>query len=123
MVAVCLAVGSYSSNAESTKYYLWTAVLLLAVLAFAAVVIVWVGRWVRRSAPGARAGEELTNFRLLYERGELGREEYERIRAKLAPRLRQEMDLPPAPAKDTPASESVEPRSQAAEPPPETPSV
>ena len=59
----------------------------------------------RGSHQDISSGDELTRFRSLYESGELGREEYERIRAKLGQRLRKELDLPDKKPKAGPAQE------------------
>lgn len=125
MIAALLATGTPSKTADSTQFYFWTAVLLVGAVALAAAVLVFVGRWVRRASGRVSAGDELTNFRLLYERGELGREEYERIRAQLAPRLRKELDLPAPRKKDvsSPVGPNGEPdtRTQAKDGPPGDP--
>jgi hypothetical protein len=75
---------------------LWTTLTLVAVLLIAAVVLAVVDRWRKRSAMTERMspGEQLTHFRELYDRGELSREEFERIRALLGQRLRQDLQLP-----------------------------
>ena len=100
--------------------------LLVAALAASAVVIIWVGRWIKR--PTTASGDDLSYYRLLYEQGEFSREEYERIRAKLGQRLRQELDLPgpgqaPPPGADSRESTDIRvgpplpPPSPPAEPP------
>ncbi len=114
MLAVCLADKAPTPNDESSWEYFIATVVLMVTLTAAAIIIVWLGRWMKRPPAETPAGDELSHFRSLYERGELKREEYERIKAKLVPRLRKELDLP---AKDQPAAAPVDPPA----PPPENP--
>jgi hypothetical protein len=76
---------------------LWAMAALIATLLLGAVIFAWLDRWRKRG--GARdtltPTDQLTAFRQSYERGELSQEEYERVRAKLAPKLRQQVNLPP----------------------------
>src|SRR5258708_23936498 len=102
MRAAWLAAG-FSYKNDNTDAYLWTTLILIATLVLAAAVIIWAGRWVRGSNEDYSSGDELTRFRSLYESGELGREEYERIRDQLGQRLRKELDLPEAQQKRRPA--------------------
>ncbi len=95
---------------------LWIA--LIAALLLGALIILLVQRWRKRAArEWTSSGEQLTSFRELYERGELSREEYARIRAKLGQRFRAELEAReeagPPPAAPTPQSPPTEP-------PPET---
>jgi hypothetical protein len=65
-----------------------TAGLALALLA-GAVVIYAVDRWRKRAAAEpANAAGELTDFRGMYERGEITEEEYARLRNKVADRVK-----------------------------------
>jgi hypothetical protein len=83
---------------------------LIAVLLLGAVLVYLVDRWRKRlQSERPSAGDQLTSFRALYERGELSREEYERIRNKLGQKLRQELDLPGRPAAPPPAAERPSP--------------
>jgi hypothetical protein len=89
---------------------LWIA--LVAAILLGALVIFLVDRWRKRSQTDQfSAGNQLSRFRLLYEQGELSREEYDRIRGKLGARLRQELDVPARPAETAPSTQ----------PPPESP--
>jgi hypothetical protein len=75
----------------------WPALTILGVFALGILIIVWVNRWRKRMSQES-AGDQMVSFRELYERGELSPEEYDRIRSRLARRLRQELDVPaPAP--------------------------
>src|SRR5438552_11228238 len=78
---------------------LWATVSLVAILLLGALVLAWFDRLRKRRDPSVLTpGDQLATFRLSYERGELSQEEYERIRARLSRRLRQQLDpaAPPA---------------------------
>jgi hypothetical protein len=86
---------------------LWTTLALVAALLLGALLIAIVDRWRKRSPQSERLspGEQLSQFRKLYEKGELSREEFERIRTLLGGKLRDELHLPPGkPAPTTPAA-------------------
>jgi hypothetical protein len=79
---------------------LWAIGALIATLLLGALIFAWLDRWRKRgerNTPGATPAQQLTAFRQSYERGELSQEEYERVKAKLAPKVRQQMNLPPKP--------------------------
>ena len=113
---------------------LWTTLALVAALLIGALVLALVDRWRKRAARSERMtpGEQLTHFRQLYDRGELSREEFERIRALLGERLRQDLHLPvtkpaaaPTPAPDPNSSPDngirpAEGQGTAPPPPPDT---
>lgn len=67
---------------------LWLAVILL----LGALILMLVQRMKRRpNAPGSIEHEQLTNFRQLFERGELSAEEYARLRTLLSSRLQEKL--------------------------------
>jgi hypothetical protein len=69
---------------------LWATIALVAALLIGAAVIAWADRWRKKVDRSVLSpGEQLAAFRLSYERGELSQEEYERIRARLAPKIRE----------------------------------
>jgi hypothetical protein len=76
---------------------LWITVGLLAlVLVVGAVVITAVDRWRKRTTPFDKdALKEGSNFREMYEAGEITHAEYERIRNKMAGRVRNTVGLKP----------------------------
>ncbi|HEX4588865.1 MAG TPA: SHOCT domain-containing protein [Gemmataceae bacterium] len=82
---------------------LWAMAALIATLLLGAIIFAWLDRWRKR---GDRTiltpADQLTSFRQSYDRGELSQAEYERIRAKLAPKLREQVKLPPKPATASP---------------------
>ena len=79
---------------------LWAMAALIATLLLGALILAWLGRWRKRGDRDTLTPvDQLTAFRQSYDRGELSQQEYERIRTKLAPKLRQQVNLPPKPAK------------------------
>jgi hypothetical protein len=94
---------------EDLKWRFLPAGLYLAgALLVAAAAIALASRWRRtpRSAT-ATASEQLTEFRLLYEKGEMSREEFERVRARLSTEIRgieTASSSQPTPIAPTPAS-------------------
>jgi hypothetical protein len=128
MVAAWFVVGDSPAARELPLSLLGGTLLLMGALAVAAIIIIYIGRWVKR--PKTQTSDDLTYYRLLYEKGEFSREEYERIRAKLGQRLREELDLPlpgetPAPpgpeGEPDPAIRAGKPGQSAPPPPAEPP--
>ncbi len=77
---------------------LWATLALIATLLLAALVLAWLDRWRKRpDRDTLTPADELSAFRQSYDRGELSQEEYERIRATLAPKVRAQVNLPPKP--------------------------
>jgi hypothetical protein len=75
----------------------WLLVGLMAAALIVGAVVVWaVDRWRKRiTSDAGRSGEELTSFRAMYERGEITEEEYNKVRNKVATRVK---TAPAAPA-------------------------
>lgn len=89
-----LAAGpSPPANKPLMSTELWVAVgLLSAVLLGGAVALYLTDLWRKRQlAPDRDSPESLTSFRTMYERGELSEEEYRKIRAKVAAKVKQEV--------------------------------
>jgi len=77
----------------------WTTLGLVGALLLGALIISLVEKWRKRAnIEGLSAGDQLTHFRELRDRGTITQEEYERIRDQLAGDLRREMNLPATPA-------------------------
>jgi hypothetical protein len=74
---------------------LWGTLVLAAAITLGALVIAALKCW-REQPPTQEpsANEQLAYFRELYDQGELSGNEFARIKARLAERLRQELDLP-----------------------------
>src|SRR5947209_10543094 len=78
---------------------LWAGPAIAVALLLLALLIAWLQRWRKQvDAVQPTPEDELTHFRVLYERGELSREEFDQIKARLQQRLRQVLDMPQAPA-------------------------
>jgi hypothetical protein len=77
--------------------------LLAGTLFVGAIAIALIDRWRKRIQNETySAHEQLASFRLLYERGDLSAEEFERVRKQLLGRLKHE-GTAPKPAPKTPA--------------------
>ena len=86
---------------------------LMVALLVGALIIYLVDRWRRRPPqPAAEANDQLAHFRSLYERGEMTREEFDNVKARLTGQLRRELNVPPPAAPPKPAEGTP------AEPPP-----
>lgn len=80
---------------------LWPTFALVVLLLIAAVLLAWFDRWRRRQNEDVSSpADQLNDFRLSYERGELSADEYKRIKARLAPRIKQQLNVPPTPKDD-----------------------
>ena len=90
---------------------LWPTFALVVILLFAAVLLSWFDRW-RKRTDGilTTPADQLNAFRLSYERGELSQDEYKRIKARLAPKIKQQLNVPPPTPNERPPN-----------PPPPTP--
>jgi hypothetical protein len=77
---------------------LWPTFGLVIVLLVSAVVLSWFDRWRKRTDRAlVSPADQLNAFRLSYERGELSQEEYKRIKARLAPRIKEQLSVPQTP--------------------------
>lgn len=79
---------------RSPQFILATGLLILVILA-GALALYLVDRWRKRQLSDAEtmreSAESLTSFRAMFERGELTREEYERVREKMAAKIKREV--------------------------------
>jgi hypothetical protein len=95
--------------------FLLPGLWLVGALLVGALVIAVVGRWRRVPRSGvASASQQLTEFRSLYEKGDMSRDEYERIRSLLGGEIRG----PGPPAAAPPAAALQPPAAPPAAPPP-----
>jgi hypothetical protein len=120
----CLAV---VWDQERTLQMLGYTLLFVGAILFLALVVYWVDRWRKRPVdPGLSAGDQLTHFRELYERGAITPEEFARIKGLLGDKLRQELNVPAAPPveiqlDEPPASDAIQAREPNRGPYPQTP--
>lgn len=86
-----------AANPFLSTEFLVTVGLLLAALLIGAVVFALVDRWRKRQTDGGgrESTESLTSYRAMFEAGELTREEYEKIRNKVAAKMKQEVGILP----------------------------
>jgi hypothetical protein len=69
--------------------------VLVGVILLGALVIYCLDRWRKRAqAPSLTANDQLANFRELYEQGDISHREFERIKGRLAPLLREQLNVP-----------------------------
>jgi hypothetical protein len=98
----------------------WDRLLVPGLVAVGAILsgalfIYWLNRWrTRPDAAPLTANEQLANFRELYEEGEISEKEFERIKARLAPLVREELNIPATRSGESePATPSTPPESEA----------
>jgi hypothetical protein len=107
----------------SLSEVLWVIVPLFGVCLVGVLILYFVDRWRKRVQAGEdndSSSDQLSHFRTLYERGEMSREEYDRVKTLLAGQLRKEMNVPAPPA--APAiTESPDTNIQAQPPTPQSP--
>ena len=92
--------------------FLWTVGLLCAVMLGGAIAIGLLDRWRRRQVDPARwkrSGPELNTFREMLDTGEITHSEYQRIRDKMASKMKSEVGLK-KPASVEPADGTEPPR-------------
>jgi hypothetical protein len=80
---------------------IWGTAGLAVALLVGALVIWLVDRWRKKATRAANNAEELTEFRGMYERGEITEEEYAKLRTRISGRIKQP---PVAPAATPPTT-------------------
>ncbi len=92
---------------------IWGTIALMGVLLVGAAVVYFTDRWRKKSVVGGdrAAIHELTDFRGMYERGEITADEYARLRDRVAGRIRTD-PVPPA----TPETQAPKPNSTPPDP-------
>ena len=122
MIAPVLAARDVTDLVKDAEF-LWLVGALVATLLVAAVLIAWVDRWRKRQLADSPRSEmeQINTYRAMFERGELSKEEYDRIRLREAQRVRDRLaaketkTTAAAPSKQEPP---VQPSPQESETPP-----
>ena|SRR5947209_14362266 len=94
---------------------LWLTATLAGVLLLGAIVLSWLQRWRKRQmAADDNPVASLTTYRAMYEAGELSKEEYERILARVASRTKAKLGVKPPepPARPAPPEPNLPPPSE-----------
>lgn len=108
-VALDLVVAAW--NVTKTELIV-TTLLLAAALLLAALILKLVSRWQKRQGDDAESPEDqLAYFQELHWKGELSKEEFERIEARLSGQTRQ-VQATPNPAAPPASSEGTQPPAQ-----------
>jgi hypothetical protein len=85
---------------NSNDFMIWSLVLV-GVCLLGAVVFYFLERWRKRGATGTDSREDslsLSNFREMYEAGEITEAEYRKVRDKLAAQMKTKLGLPGKPS-------------------------
>jgi uncharacterized membrane protein len=102
---------------EAAWKIFWTIVVLIVIVIVTGGVIMFITRWFKRAnSPEKAYGDDRTSFKVLYERGELTEEEYQKIRARLGQKLKDQLKVGAPNAADVP---SPEPSNRLSPAPPE----
>jgi hypothetical protein len=114
-----ILIGADPAEILQSPEFLWTAGALLGTLLFGAFLLNRAERWRKRQMSNSPEADiqQLSSYRAMYERGELTKEEYDRIRLKEAHRLRNKV----APKTEAPVTERMEPPAQPSPPEPGSP--
>ena len=113
MGAACLAFGMAASAKISSlrdPRVLIPTLMLAGALFLGAMILALVSRWRKRQENETlTTHDQLAQFRVLYERGELSAEEFDRVRRKLLARLKHELaEAAPKPAATPPSTAETE---------------
>ena len=100
MVTSLLGVGDPAEIVQNEEF-LWLVSALVGALLLGAIVFSWIERWRKRQLSNTPANEitQIGSFRTMFERGELTKEEYDRIKSKEAQRLRDKLVTKPTATK------------------------
>jgi hypothetical protein len=100
----------------------WHYLALLGFVLVALVVLYLVMRWWKDAGSGSpSASDQLSEFRTLYEQGQISREEFDRLRSLLGERMVREVERqPPAPPGPEPRPSPGGPSPPAESPAPES---
>jgi hypothetical protein len=88
---------------------IWATAGIAVALLVGALVIWLVDRWRKRSGLPVNTAGELTDFRGMYERGEITEEEYAKLRTRVSGRMKQ-APVAPAATQPNPAANGAPPQ-------------
>jgi hypothetical protein len=95
---------------------IWGTVAIIVILLLGALAIHFADRWRKQSAPSAKdTAVELSDFRGMFDRGEITADEYAKLRDKVAQRVKTQTK-PPVPP-ESPAPNSLPPPTDPETPP------
>ena len=102
-----------------TDEFLWATGALIGLLLFGAIAFSIIERWRKRQLSDSPVSEimQLTSYRAMFERGELTKEEYDRIKAKEAERMKNKLVAKPAALGNSGPAPPPQPAPPAPEPP------
>ena len=101
---------------------IWGTIGLMVALLVGAFFVWLVDRWRKKPTVTSDAKEELTDFRAMYERGEITEDEYVRLRERVSERVKQTPPTPrPNATADTKPAAAGPTESAPAVPPPPPP--
>jgi hypothetical protein len=114
-----ILIGKDAGDLLQDPEFLWWVGALMATLLVGAFILSRVERWRKRQMSNSPEADiqQLSSYRAMYERGELTKEEYDRIRRKEAHRLRDKV----VPKTEMTAAEGKEPPAQPLPPEPDSP--
>jgi hypothetical protein len=124
MVTPLLAEQKDAADLVQSPEFLWLVAALVGVMLLGAILFSLVERWRKRQLSDSPESDvvQITSYRTMFERGELTVEEYDRIKAKEAKRLREKLVAKPAgPAKIAQAGQAPPAQSLPQEPQPPSP--
>jgi hypothetical protein len=96
MISPLVAERDIAEMVQSAEF-LWLVGALIGALLLGAILISWIERWRKRQLSDNPASDlaRINDYRGMFERGEITREEYDRIKTKEAHRLRDRLIAKP----------------------------
>jgi hypothetical protein len=92
LVASWLIAVADDTRIEAAWKIFWTIVVLIVIVIITGGLIMFITRWTKQTKSAAEAyGDDRASFKVLYERGELTEEEYQKIRARLGQKLKEKI--------------------------------
>lgn len=125
MGSACHAAASFADGSILDPRILILMGLLTGALLLGALVIALVDRWRKKKEPELRTThDQLASFRAAFERGEMSKDEFDRVRAELTKPLKPapKPAAPPAIVPDAPPPPASETTKETGAPPPDSPS-